>query len=156
MRHLSLGRSQVVMTIEQKSRLRKTRGKFGSVAVCSSLFLATGCGLSYAQNALTSFGQCITFYSNLRLPGGFLAYPASTSVAICGNLLDSPQSSTRPTRYSRAGTSEQTYMADRWQCYQQSRGSCGAWASCLYAHGYQLDPTGKLVAPSAAMMRCTP
>jgi hypothetical protein len=108
-----------------------------------------------AQNAFADFGQCMTYYSNLRTPGGFLAYPGNAAFGMCaGKLAPAFQAPLQPTRYSRPGTSQGIYMTDRWQCYQQSGGSCGAWSSCLAALGYEQDPNGELVAPLNAVMRC--
>ena len=126
--------------------------------VCAGAALIIGCGSAKAQNpwsAFADYGQCVTYYSNLRYPSGFLVYPGNAALAMCaGKLAPALQTPSQPTRYTRPGTSQQTYMADRWQCYQQSGGSCGAWSSCLAALGYEQDPNGELVAPPNAVIRC--
>ena len=127
------------------------------IAVCGVAALAVGSASATAQNAFTDLGQCLTYYSNLRTQGGFLVYPGNAPFAMCaGKIGQAFQAPTTPTiqRYSRPGTSEQTYMADRWQCYQQSGGKCGVWFSCLAALGYERDPEGDLAAPPEAVILC--
>jgi hypothetical protein len=98
----------------------------------------------------------VTYYSNLRYPSGFLAYPGNAAVTMCMSKLGPlvPQAPLPLMRFSRAETSQQQFMTDRWQCYQQSGGSCGVLSSCLAALGYQEDPDGELVAPPGARIKC--
>ena len=125
---------------------------------CGIVSLTISCGNLRAQNALLDFSQCVTYYSNLRLPGGFLAYPGNAPMTMCmGKLAPAappPPDPSPPQRYSRPRTSQQTFMADRWRCYQQSGGSCGVWFSCLAALGYEQDPNGLLGAPPNAVITC--
>ena len=125
--------------------------------------LSVGCSSAMAQNAFSDFGQCLTYYSNLRTPNGLLAYPGNSAISMCLNKLgplfqQPPQPPQQPLqlRYSRPGTSLQEFMVDRWQCYQQSGDSCAVWTSCLEARGYQEDPDGPLAAPPGAGIPCNP
>jgi hypothetical protein len=122
--------------------------------------VAIGCSRATAQNALSDFGECVGYYSNLRLPGGFLAYPGNTAITMCLSklrpLLQAPQGPPQMLRFSRPGTSQQQFMADRLQCYQLAGGNCGAWLVCLDERGYHEDADGMLSAPPNAAITCTP
>ncbi len=129
----------------------KRRGLFQIALLCFTLCVPK----ANAQNALSNFGACISYYSNLRYPNGFLVYPGNSSITKCMAQLATPQQSSQPARYSRPDTSQQTYMTDRWDCYQQSGGICNVWASCLSALGYRKDPNGDLATPPDQVIQCS-
>lgn len=81
-----------------------------------------------------------------------------------------------PPRFSRANTSHEQFMKDRYECMKESqrpRGGaaivggiatsnvryavdCGMATSCMAARGYKPDSAGPLVAPPEANVECAP
>jgi hypothetical protein len=71
--------------------------------------------------------------------------------------------------WSKPGSNQQQFMADRYDCLRQAQQtraavvgnmaannvveSHGMFMSCLTAHGYVLDPNGNLAAPAEAALR---
>jgi hypothetical protein len=71
------------------------------------------------------------------------------------------------TRFTRAGATQEEYMADRYACYQESAQNAsgayvgpyggasssgvvhsrGTWLACMGARGYVTDPNGALAPP---------
>jgi len=88
--------------------------------------------------------------------------------------LASACSSPEEARYSRAGTTQDEFMADRFDCISKSEQNvsnpllavmgaatttsqlpnCEQWTSCMKARGYSLDPDGKLGAPPRMAIKC--
>jgi hypothetical protein len=129
------------------------------ISVWVGTALAFGCVSAKAQNpssAFADYGACVTYYSNLRYPSGFLVYPGNAALAMCaGKLTPAFQTPLPSARYTKPGTSQETFMVDRWQCYQQTGANCAAWVSCLAALGYRVDMNGELGAPPEAVIPCS-
>jgi hypothetical protein len=58
-----------------------------------------------------------------------------------------------PKRWTKADTTRETFMQDRYACYQEQQGASGAHdghslAACMVARGYTEDPDGALFAPT--------
>jgi hypothetical protein len=59
-----------------------------------------------------------------------------------------------PKRWTKADTSRETFMQDRYACYQQEQQSASgahdghSLTACMVARGYTLDPNGALFAPT--------
>jgi hypothetical protein len=78
-------------------------------------------------------------------------------------------------RYSRAGTSQDEYIADRYECIAEAEQTvsnpflaitghatqtrempnCAKWVSCMKARGYSLDPNGNLGVLPRMAIQCT-
>ena len=76
--------------------------------------------------------------------------------------------------YTRANTTQDQFMKDRYECLQEAEQrvsaaavnqyggasssqivpSCGVWTSCLGARGYVVDPNGNLSAPPGMIVNC--
>lgn len=79
-----------------------------------------------------------------------------------------------PDRFSRAGTTQDAFMADRYQCLHEAMSPvavgiyrpqaglsrsdvqpvCGMWRSCMAARGYVVNQQGNLSAPTDTRVSC--
>jgi hypothetical protein len=61
-------------------------------------------------------------------------------------------------RYTRAETTQEQFMQDRYECLQEAQrgptASCNLISACMGARGYILNPAGDLAPPPGMAVAC--